>query len=272
MARDDARPRPPRLSPVRRQRMYEVLADHIVAFVEAQGLTPGQRLPPERALAEQLGVSRATLSQALVALEVKGVVDVRHGDGTVLVPPADRHPGRPDDEASRPGGDTIDPPPSLAEAGEALAALVPALAALAAQRRGEAEAEALGAVLAADGPAAGPGRDADPARGVEPDRAASSDGTAGLVSVLGPLSRSPVVAAMAQQAIRLAAEAQDTAGGPDPGRGEDGAGPVAAVLQAVVRGDADAAREAAAAHVRWTARQLDALSGAAAAGSGDTAG
>ncbi|MEJ5944411.1 winged helix-turn-helix domain-containing protein [Pseudokineococcus basanitobsidens] len=72
------------LSRLRRPRLYEQLADHITAFIEAQGLSPGERLPPERLLAEQLGVSRATLAQALVALEVRGVVDVRHGEGAVL--------------------------------------------------------------------------------------------------------------------------------------------------------------------------------------------
>ena len=47
-------------------------------------LQPGDKLPAERELAARLGVSRATLSQALVALEVIGAVAVRHGDGTVV--------------------------------------------------------------------------------------------------------------------------------------------------------------------------------------------
>ena len=53
-------------------------------WIAENGLRAGDRLPPERELATRLGVSRATLSQALVALEVIGVVAVRHGDGTVL--------------------------------------------------------------------------------------------------------------------------------------------------------------------------------------------
>ena len=44
----------------------------------------GDKLRPERELAVSLGVSRATVRQALVALEVIGVVAVRHGDGAVL--------------------------------------------------------------------------------------------------------------------------------------------------------------------------------------------
>ncbi len=72
-----------------RPRLYEQLADHIADFIEAQGLSPGDRLPPERRLARDLGVSRATLSRALVALEVQGRVEVRHGDGAVVRDPED---------------------------------------------------------------------------------------------------------------------------------------------------------------------------------------
>ena len=67
-----------------RTRLYEQVAEQITAWIADNGLTAGDRLPPERELASRLGVSRATLSQALVALEVIGVVAVRHGDGTVL--------------------------------------------------------------------------------------------------------------------------------------------------------------------------------------------
>jgi GntR family transcriptional repressor for pyruvate dehydrogenase complex len=67
-----------------RTRLYEQVAEQITAWIAANGLKAGDRLPPERELATRLGVSRATLSQALVALEVIGVVAVRHGDGTVL--------------------------------------------------------------------------------------------------------------------------------------------------------------------------------------------
>lgn len=74
-------------APFRRPRLYQQLAEHLSDFIEAQGLVPGDKLPPERALAAQLGVSRATLSRALVALEVQGLVDIRHGDGVVVQEP-----------------------------------------------------------------------------------------------------------------------------------------------------------------------------------------
>ena len=70
--------------PLQRTRLYEQVAEQISAWIVDNGLREGDRLPAERDLAARLGVSRATLSQALVALEVVGVVAVRHGDGTVL--------------------------------------------------------------------------------------------------------------------------------------------------------------------------------------------
>src|SRR6478736_5397239 len=72
---------PPRLL---RTRLYEQVAGQISSWIDDNGLRAGDKLPPERELAQRLGVSRATLSQALVALEVVGVVEVRHGDGTVV--------------------------------------------------------------------------------------------------------------------------------------------------------------------------------------------
>lgn len=73
-----------KLPPVRRERLYESLAAHISDFIEAQGLVGGDRLPPERQLAAELGVSRATLSRALAALETKGRIEVRHGVGALV--------------------------------------------------------------------------------------------------------------------------------------------------------------------------------------------
>ncbi|WP_211261213.1 FadR/GntR family transcriptional regulator [Pseudonocardia acaciae] len=79
------------LRPVARPRLYEQLVERLLDHVAAEGLAVGDRLPPERELAARLAVSRASVTQALVALEVLGVVDVRHGDGAVLL---DIPPGR----------------------------------------------------------------------------------------------------------------------------------------------------------------------------------
>src|SRR5262245_53438839 len=47
-------------------------------------LRPGDRLPPEKELGEALGLSRSSLREAVKALEVIRVLDVRRGDGTYV--------------------------------------------------------------------------------------------------------------------------------------------------------------------------------------------
>ncbi|MGY4720437.1 FadR/GntR family transcriptional regulator [Naumannella cuiyingiana] len=122
--------------PLARPPLYEQLAEHISAFIDAQGLGPGDRLPPERALASELGVSRATLSRALVALEVRGLVSVQHGNGAVVL-------GRVDPDHPWATGRLA--PPQLAGL---RASLVSGLARLAAERAGATAREAM---LAPDG-------------------------------------------------------------------------------------------------------------------------
>ncbi|RCV53273.1 FadR/GntR family transcriptional regulator, partial [Marinitenerispora sediminis] len=74
----------PRPRPLTRPRLYERLVERLCEYIRDARLAPGDRLPPERELAVTLGVSRASLSQALVALEVQGVIEVRHGDGAIV--------------------------------------------------------------------------------------------------------------------------------------------------------------------------------------------
>jgi GntR family transcriptional repressor for pyruvate dehydrogenase complex len=110
-----------------RTRLYEQVAEQITTWIAENGLTPGDRLPAERELAARLGVSRATLSQALVALEVIGVVAVRHGDGTVVTQSRTRRIV----EAIREHADRL---PEIIETRDALETKI---AALAAARRSE---------------------------------------------------------------------------------------------------------------------------------------
>jgi GntR family transcriptional regulator, transcriptional repressor for pyruvate dehydrogenase complex len=73
------------LRPVSRAPLYVQLIERLVEYIDVEGLQPGDRLPPERALAESLGVSRVSLRQAITALEVQHIVEVRHGGGVSLV-------------------------------------------------------------------------------------------------------------------------------------------------------------------------------------------
>ncbi|WP_134678727.1 FadR/GntR family transcriptional regulator [Paracoccus ravus] len=69
------------LNDPRPRRQYRQVADQIMALVASQELAPGERLPSERDLAELLSVSRPSLREALIALEVEGQVEIRMGSG-----------------------------------------------------------------------------------------------------------------------------------------------------------------------------------------------
>ncbi len=127
------------LRPVTRPRLYEVIVEQLCGYIADNEMSPGDRLPAERDLAASLGVSRASLSQALVALEVQGVLSVRHGDGAILVrPPTEERAIK----ALREHADRI---PDIIEAREALEVK---LAGLAAARRTDAEMAAIDASIA----------------------------------------------------------------------------------------------------------------------------
>ena len=70
------------------RRPYRVIADQILELVAENGLAPGDRLPAERELAERFGVSRPSLREALIALEVEGRLDIRMGSGIYVGAPA----------------------------------------------------------------------------------------------------------------------------------------------------------------------------------------
>jgi DNA-binding FadR family transcriptional regulator len=65
-------------------RLYRVVSSRIEALIKAERIRPGERLPAERDLATKLGVSRTSLREALIALELGGVVEVRGGSGVYV--------------------------------------------------------------------------------------------------------------------------------------------------------------------------------------------
>ncbi len=67
------------------RRLYRQIADQLGALIRAAEYPVGSRLPPERDLAVQLGVSRPSVREALIALEVEGLVEVRVGSGIHVV-------------------------------------------------------------------------------------------------------------------------------------------------------------------------------------------
>lgn len=84
------------IRPVRSIRLSQVAADQIIDLIESGHFKVGDKLPNERALVEQLGVSRASVREALREIEQQGWIEVRAGKGSFViscVPPNDILPG-----------------------------------------------------------------------------------------------------------------------------------------------------------------------------------
>ncbi|EYD77370.1 hypothetical protein Rumeso_01077 [Rubellimicrobium mesophilum DSM 19309] len=74
----------PVLDPIQRESVAEQVARRILDLVVARHLRPGDQLPPERDLAESLGVSRPSVREAIKGLAILGVVRSRQGGGHVV--------------------------------------------------------------------------------------------------------------------------------------------------------------------------------------------
>ncbi|MBC8255311.1 MAG: FadR family transcriptional regulator [Ardenticatenia bacterium] len=70
---------------VTRERLYEQVADHVEELISTGKLNAGVRLPPERELAEKLGVARGVVREAVKVLEVRGLVAIQPGRGAFVV-------------------------------------------------------------------------------------------------------------------------------------------------------------------------------------------
>jgi GntR family transcriptional repressor for pyruvate dehydrogenase complex len=213
-----------------RRRLYEQLAAQLLDYVEVTGLGVGDRLPSERDLAEALQVSRASVRQATIALEVRGTLEVRHGDGIYLASlPHDS--GRLMELTTK-----RHRLPAILEAREALETQ---LAALAAARRTEADVAAMDRaldVMAADIDADGLGEEGDRLFHEAVTRAARSPLLADFMAGLaGPIS-----------------ETRHSSLG-EPGRPGRSLKAHRRILEAIRRGDVPGARQAMRRHVNMVA-------------------
>lgn len=69
------------------KKLYQHVAAAIEADISDGKFAPGQRVPSERDLAEQFRVSRPTVREAMLALEIRGLVEARHGSGIYVAQP-----------------------------------------------------------------------------------------------------------------------------------------------------------------------------------------
>ena len=72
------------LKPIKRSRLYESAVDQIRSLILANNYKPGDRLPSERELGEQLSIGRPSVREALRILGTMGLVEIRAGNGTYV--------------------------------------------------------------------------------------------------------------------------------------------------------------------------------------------
>lgn len=137
---DSAPSREAGLSPIRRARIPESIVAQIQERLERGEIKPGDQLPSERDLAEQLQVSRPSVREALRSLELLGVTESRPGGGTFIRVASPDALLRPLAALTRAH--------DLEDILEVRALLEPALAALAAERANDADVVALRTILA----------------------------------------------------------------------------------------------------------------------------
>ncbi|MDC8975508.1 FadR/GntR family transcriptional regulator [Mycobacterium marinum] len=131
------------LQPPDRQRVDEQIATSIADAILDGVFPPGSALPPERELAEQLGVNRTSLRQGLARLQQMGLIETRQGSGNVVRDPQSlTHPAVVEALVRKLG------PDFLVEVLEIRAALGPLIGRLAAERNSSEDAEVLRAALA----------------------------------------------------------------------------------------------------------------------------
>lgn len=73
------------IEPISVKRTYQYIVDQIIALIIKGDLKAGDKLPPERNLAEMFGVSRASIREAFRALEIVGIIEVKPGGGTYVI-------------------------------------------------------------------------------------------------------------------------------------------------------------------------------------------
>lgn len=67
------------------RRLYQQIADQVRQLIQSVPYPVGSRLPAERELAQTLGISRPSLREAFIALEIEGTIEIRMGSGIYVL-------------------------------------------------------------------------------------------------------------------------------------------------------------------------------------------
>lgn len=216
------------------RRLYLQVAEQLQQLIDNGTYTPGSRLPAERELASRLGVSRPTIREAIIALEIGGLVEVRSGSGVYVL---EREGNRSLPEIQAPGPFEILEARRLFE-GEACA--------LAAQHIGAGQLDQLAQLLAAmeqDGQSVEQAEAIDEQFHCAIAEASGNSAVSATVAWLWQLRNESEISTRFHQRVR-----------------EEGSRPIVAdherILQALRDGDSNAARDAMANHLQ---RVIDSL-------------
>jgi GntR family transcriptional regulator, transcriptional repressor for pyruvate dehydrogenase complex len=220
------------LRPLKRGRLYEQVAERLRELIAVQGLRPGDRLMSERDLAARLGVSRTSVRQALTALEVVGLLDVRHGGGVFLAEPPENMLPSLAAEVAR----DHERGPAMMEVREAIETET---ARLASRRRNENDVLAMRGALDAMRLAIAEGQD-------------PAVGDAAFHNAIVAAARNPLLAHLWDE-LAAAIDMTRRASLARPGRPANSLSNHEAILAAIQRGDEEAASRAMRAHLRLVA-------------------
>lgn len=216
---------------VQSSRLYEQIVEQIEQSVQRGDLKAGDQLPAERELAEQFGVSRTAVREAVKALREKGLVEAYPGKGTFITSGSSNPMRQSLDRMMRSAN--VDAKSSLVEVREILE---PEIAALAAARATEESLNSLReAVAVMDAAKRDPDAyiEADLDFHLELAEAASNPLILSLID--------SIVGVLREQRMRIF----EVEGGPDRGQYHH-----KKILEAMERRDAEGAREAMRAHLR----------------------
>jgi len=72
------------IKPVHRRQISSATIDRLLSMISDGYWLPGEQLPPQRELSKSLGVGMSTLREALQSLQMMGILEMRHGEGTFV--------------------------------------------------------------------------------------------------------------------------------------------------------------------------------------------
>ena len=215
---------------VRSSRLYEQIVQQVEESIHKGSLKPGDQLPPERELAEQFGVSRTAVREAVKALHEKGLVEAFPGRGTFITDGTSYTIRQSLDRITRKGNE------GFAYLAEVRAILEPEIAALATSRVEEEDLQALREQV----------RIMDQAKN-DPDAFIEADLDFHLT--LAEAAGNPIILSLIDSIVGLLREQRmgifQVDGGPDRGQYHH-----KRILDAIERHDAAGAREAMRAHLK----------------------